>query len=309
MRKEWLEKDYYATLGVSKDAPQDEIKKAFRALARKLHPDNNPGDTAAEAQFKDVNEAYETLRKPETRKEYDQTRDLGYYAGDATGQQQRVRVEDIFGFQPGGSGQSTAGAQDLFGGFQDLFGGSRRQPPRQGPDAHGSIQLSFHEALQGATRQLSVGNETVKVKIPKGIAPGSKVRVKGKGGQGANGGPRGDLYVEVAVGEHPVFQRSGKKDLSISVPVSYPEAALGATISIPTLDGSTKIKVPPGSTTGNTVKLSGKGVETAKGTGDLLVRFIIVVNPDPSPDERQAIAALRSAESDWNPRSSLGVAT
>lgn len=302
MRKEWLEKDYYAALGVSKDASQEEIKKAFRELARKLHPDNNPGDDAAEARFKDVNEAYETLRKPETRKEYDQTRNLGYYAGDPTGQQQRVRVEDIFGGQPGG-------AQDLFSGFQDLFGSGRRQTPRQGADAHGSIQLSFHEALQGATRELSVGSEKVKVKIPKGIAPGTKVRVKGKGGSGANGGPPGDLYVEVGVGSHPVFKRTGKKDLTIHVPVSYPEAALGATISVPTLDGTTKIKVPPGTTTGTTVKLTGKGVETARGTGDLLVRFSIAVNPDASADERQAISALRSAEAEWNPRSQLGVET
>lgn len=300
MRKEWLEKDYYAVLGVAKDASQDEIKKSFRNLARKLHPDSNPGDAAAEARFKDVNEAYETLRKPETRKEYDQTRDLGYYAGDPTGQQQRVRVEDIFGGQHGG-------AQDLFGGFQDLFGGARRQTPRPGADARGSIQLSFHEALQGATRELSVGNEKVKVKIPKGIAPGAKVRVKGKGGPGTNGGPRGDLYVEVGVGTHPVFSRTGKRDLSIEVPISYPEAALGATISVPTLDGSTKIKVPQGTTSGTTVKLSGKGVETASGTGDLLVRFVIVVNPDASPDERQAISALRTAEAGWNPRSKLGV--
>jgi DnaJ-class molecular chaperone len=302
MRKEWLEKDYYATLGVSKDASPDEIKKAFRALARQLHPDNNPGDAAAEARFKDVNEAYETLRKPDARKEYDQTRDLGYYAGDATGQQQRVRVEDIFGGQPGG-------AQDLFGGFQDLFGGGRRQQARQGADASGRLQLSFHEALQGSTRELSVSGRTVKVKIPKGIAPGAKVRVKGQGGPGINGGPPGDLFVEIRVGTHPIFERTGKRDLSIHVPVSYPEAALGATVSVPTLDGATKIKVPAGTTTGDTVKLTGKGVETSNGTGDLLVHFEIAVNPTAGPEERQAISALRTAEADWNPRSHLGVGT
>ncbi len=303
MRKEWLEKDYYAALGVPKDASQDDIKKAFRALARKLHPDNNPGDAAAEARFKDINEAYETLRKPETRKEYDQTRDLGYYAGGPTGQQQRVRVEDIFG------GQQQGGARDLFSGFQDLFGGGGRQAPRQGADARGSVHLSFHEALQGATRELSVGSDKVKVKIPKGIAPGAKVRVKGKGGPGSNGGPRGDLYVEVGVGSHPVFKRTGKKDLTINVPISYPEAALGATISVPTLDGTTKIKVPAGSTTGTTVKLTGKGVETPRGKGDLLVRFTIAVNPNASADEKEALATLRSAQATWNPRSQLGVPT
>ena len=302
MRKEWLEKDYYATLGVDKGASQDEIKKAFRALARKLHPDKNPGDAAAEARFKDVNEAYETLRKPETRKEYDQTRDLGYFAGDPTGQQQRVRYEDIFAGQQGG-------AQDLFSGFQDLFGGGRRQQARQGADATGRLQLTFHEALQGSTREMVVNGQTVKVRIPKGIAPGAKVRVKGKGGPGTNGGPPGDLFVEIRVGTHPIFERTGKRDLSIRVPISYPEAALGATISVPTLSGSTKIKVPAGTTTGAVVKLTGKGVETPSGTGNLLVRFEIAVNPSAGPEVQEAISALRDAEAGWNPRSHLGVGT
>jgi molecular chaperone DnaJ len=300
MRKEWLEKDYYAALGVAKDAPQDAIKKAFRDLARELHPDNNQGDAEAEARFKEVNEAYETLRDPETRKEYDHARQMGYFVGGPGGGQQHVRVEDIFGGFGGGSGQ------DLFGGFQDLFSGGRRRAQR-GQDVAGSVTLSFHEALTGAVRELSINGNTVKVKIPQGIASGTRVRVPGKGGPGANGGPAGDLFVEVRVGTHPVFERVGKRDVRIEVPISYPEAVLGATIAIPTLDGSTKIKVPPGTTSGTTLKVSGKGVKTAKATGDLLVHLTIAVHPDPSSDERQAIAALRSAEADWNPRKHLGV--
>ncbi|MCZ7534039.1 MAG: DnaJ domain-containing protein [Acidimicrobiia bacterium] len=301
MRKEWLEKDYYATLGVAKDASQKEIKKAFRNLARESHPDNNPGDATAEARFKEINEAYDTIGDDETRKEYDHARDMGYFVGGPGGGQQYVRVEDLFG-GPGG------GTQDLFGGFQDLFTGGRRQP-RKGADLTGSVHLSFHEALQGATRELSVNGKSVKVKIPKGISSGTKVRVKGKGAPGSNGGPAGDLYVEVTVGSHPIFGRTGNRNLTIEVPISYPEATLGATISVPTLDGATKIKVPPGTTSGTTLKLSGKGVETSSGKGDLLVTLVIAVNPNPGSDEREALTALRTAEADWNPRARLGTAS
>ncbi len=302
MRKEWLEKDYYATLGVAKDAPQKEIKKAFRALARSSHPDNNPDDEAAEERFKEINEAYDTIGDEETRKEYDHAREMGYFVGGPGGGQQYVRVEDLFGGQRSGT---RGGTQDLFGGFQDLFTGGRSQP-RKGADATGSIQLSFHEALQGVTRELNVNGRTIKVKIPKGISSGTRVRVKGKGGPGANGGPAGDLYVEVTVGSHPIFGRTGKRDLTVEVPISYPEATLGATISVPTIDGSTKIKVPAGTTSGTTLKLSQKGVETSSGAGDLLVTLVIAVNPNPGSEEREALAALRTAESEWNPRARLG---
>lgn len=303
MRKEWLEKDYYATLGVAKDAPQDQIKKAFRTLARESHPDNNHGDSGAEARFKEINEAYETVGNEETRKEYDHARQLGYFVGDEPGGNgaQRVRVEDIFGGQGVNPG-------DLFGGFQDLFAGGRRAP-RRGADATGSTTLSFHEALAGVTREMTVDGRTVKVKIPQGIAPGTKVKVTGKGGQGSNGGEPGDLYVEVKVNPHPIFGRSGKRDLTLEVPVTYSEAALGATIEIPTLGSPTKIKVPPGTEPGATVKLTGKGVETSRGTGDLLVTFTIAVNPDIGSNERKLLEELRSAEAGWNPRTRLGVST
>jgi molecular chaperone DnaJ len=302
MRKEWLEKDYYAVLGVSKGASHKEIKKAFRSLARKSHPDNNKGDTAAEARFKEINEAYETVGNEETRKEYDHAREVGYFVGDPGGGQHRVNVEEMFG-----GGFSGGSAQDLFGGFQDLFTGGRRQTqPTKGADATGSVTLTFHEALEGTTRELVVNGSRVKVKIPKGIAPGTKVRVKGKGGPGANGGPPGDLYVEIAVGSHPVFGRSGKRDLTVEVPITYSEAVLGATISIPTLAGTTKIKVPPGTSPGTTRKLSGKGVETDSSTGAMLVTLTIAVSKDLTPKEQKAMEALREAEATRNPRSHLG---
>ena len=302
MRKEWLEKDYYAVLGVAKDASHKEVKKAFRKLARTYHPDNNQGDKAAEARFKEINEAYDTIGTEETRKEYDHARDVGYFVGDPGGGQHRVNVEEMFG-----GGFSGGSAQDLFGGFQDLFTGGRRQTqPTKGSDATGSVTLTFHEALQGTTRELVVSGSTVKVKIPKGIAQGTKVRVKGKGGPGANGGPNGDLYVEINVGTHPIFGRSGKRDLTVDIPITYSEAALGATISIPTLTGTTKIKVPAGTSSGTTLKLSGKGVETSRSTGDMLVTLTIAVATDLTPEEHEALEQLREAEAERDPRSHLG---
>ncbi len=304
MRKEWMEKDYYAELGVAKDADHKTIKKAFRKLAREFHPDNNPGDESAEARFKEINEAYDTIGDEEQRKEYDHAREMGYFVGGPAGDQQYVRVEDLLG--GGGFGGGQAG--DLFGGLQDLFGGGRRQPrPQKGQDVSGSITLSFHDALAGPTREFGVGTDTVKVKIPKGVADGTKVRVTGRGGPGANGGPAGDLYVEVRVGEHPIFGRSGKRDLTISVPVTYTEAALGAVISIPTLNGTTKIKVPAGTQPGKTLKLTGKGVETGKATGDLLVTIDIAVPKIITDEEKKALETLQNAESKWNPRDHLGV--
>ncbi|NHZ71158.1 MAG: DnaJ domain-containing protein [Proteobacteria bacterium] len=302
MRKEWMEKDYYAELGVDKDASAKEIKKAFRKLAREFHPDNNPDNPNAESRFKEINEAYDTIGDDETRKEYDHAREMGYFVGGPGGGQQYVKVEDLFG------GTQGASAQDLFGGFQDLFGGGQRaRRPQKGSDVAGSVTLSFHEALAGPTKELLVGGKKVKVKIPKGVSDGTRVRVKGKGGPGAAGGPPGDLYVTVHVGSHPIFERKGKTDLSIEVPITYTEAALGAVVTIPTLQGTTKIKVPPGTQGGTTMKLSGKGIETARKTGNLLVTLHIAVPAEISGEEREALDALRKAENGWNPRSRLGV--
>lgn len=298
-----MEKDYYAELGVAKDASQKEIKKAFRTLAREFHPDNNPNDSAAEARFKEINEAYETLSDEDERKEYDHVREMGYFVGGPGGGQQYVRVEDIFG-----GGFQGGSVQDIFGGIQDLFGGGRRQQRQaKGQDVTASATLSFHEALAGTTREIQVGGNLVRVKIPKGVADGTKVRVSGKGHPGVNGGPAGDLYVRVGVGSHPVFGRAGKRDLTITVPITYTEAALGAVVTVPTLNGTTKIKVPPSTRSGTTMKVSGKGVETATGTGDLLVKLEIAVPKDLSEDERSALEALQEAEANWNPRSTLGV--
>ncbi|MEA2010214.1 MAG: DnaJ C-terminal domain-containing protein [Actinomycetota bacterium] len=306
MRKEWLEKDYYATLGVSKGAPAKEIKKSFRKLAREFHPDNNPDDAVAEARFKEINEAYDTLSDEDERKEYDHVREMGYFVGDQGGHQQYVRVEDVFGGSTGGGG-----FQDLFGGLGDLFGqgqGGRRQQPRPmvGRDLQTDISLTFHEALAGPTKTIGVDGRSIKVKVPQGIADGTKVRLKGKGDPGANGGPAGDLFVRVHVASHPVFGRAGKRDLTINVPITFAEAALGAVIQIPTLDGDTKIRVPAGTQGGTTMKVSGKGVETPSGTGDLLVTLTVNVPVEVSDKQRELLEALRD-DAPENPREHLGV--
>jgi molecular chaperone DnaJ len=306
MRKEWLEKDYYATLSVSKDASQKEIKKAFRKLAREFHPDNNPDDAVAEARFKEINEAYDTLSDEDERKEYDHVREMGYFVGDQGGHQQYVRVEDVFGDRTG-----EGGFQDLFGGLGDLFGqaqGGRRQQPRPmaGRSLQSDLSLTFHEALAGPTKTIGVDGRSIKVKVPQGIADGTKVRLKGKGEPGANGGPAGDLFVRVHVASHPVFGRTGKRGLTITVPITFAEAALGAVIQIPTLDGDTKIRVPAGTQGGTTMKVSGKGVETSSGSGDLLVTITLTVPVDLSDKQRELLEALRD-DAPENPREHLGV--
>jgi molecular chaperone DnaJ len=302
MRKEWMEKDYYAVLGVAKDASQAEIKKAYRKLAQKNHPDANPGDAEAEARFKEINEAYDVLGDPEERKEYDHVREMGYFVGGPGGNQQYVRVEDLFG---GGRGGTSF---DFFSNIGDLLGGAGRaggRGPRPGADLSGDLNLSFHDAIAGTTREMSIDGRRIKVRIPKGVADRTRIRVPGKGAPGSNGGPAGDLYVTVHVASHPIFGRSGK-DLEITVPVTYTEAALGAEIDVPTLDGKVRLRLPAGTSSGKTFKVPGRGVEPAAGKpGDLLVTVEVAVPADLDEEERALLEKLRAHETD--PRTHLGV--
>ena len=301
MRKEWLETDYYAVLGVSKDASEKEIKKAYRKLARDSHPDTNADNPDAEARFKEINEAYDILSDSEQRKEYDHVREMGYFVGGPGGGQQYVRVEDLIG--EGGS------PFDLFGGLGDLFGRGGRQraaPPRQGADLETDLNLTFHEAIGGTTRDMSHDGQRLKVKVPRGVADGARIRVKGKGGRGTQGAPAGDLYVRVHVAAHPIFGRNGR-DLLITVPVTFTEASLGAAIDVPTLEGKTKIRVPAGTPSGKTFRVRGKGVDTTKGTGDLLVTVEVTVPKDLTDEQKQLLEEFRDRGPAQNPRSHLGV--
>ncbi len=304
MRKEWLETDYYAVLGVSKRASAKDIKKAYRKLAQKYHPDTNAGDQEAERKFKELNEAYDVIGDEETRKEYDHTREMGYFVGGPQGGQQYVRVEDLFGGQGGVEGSPF----DLFGGLGDIFGRGGTAAPRAqaGRDISTEIALSFHEAIAGVTRELSIDGSRVKVKIPQGIDDGARIRVAGKGSPGHNGGPNGDLFVKVRVASHPVFGRSGK-NLTITVPITFVEAALGAEINVPTLDGKVRLRIPAGTPNGKTFRVRGKGVKTNKTTGDLLVTVEVAVPKELSDEERALLEKLRDQGASQSPRSHLGV--
>ncbi len=298
MRPEWLETDYYAVLGVPKDASDKDIKKAYRKLAQQYHPDKNPGDTAAEDRFKAASEAYAVVGDAEQRKEYDHARQMGQFVGTPGGGQRYVRVEDLFG---------EGGSFELFGGgMGDLFGRARNAP-RQGRDLSAELGLTFHEAISGVTRDLSINGSKVKVKIPQGVEDGSRIRVRGKGEPGPNGGPPGDLFVTVRAGTHPLFDRKGA-NLLLTVPITFTEAALGATISVPTLGGDpVKLKIPPGTPHGKTFRVRGRGVETPKRTGDLLVTVEIVVPTDMSDEQRAKLEELAALAPLPDVRAHLGV--
>jgi len=309
VRREWLEKDYYEILGVDRGASEKDITAAYRRLAKKHHPDNNPGDAAAEARFKEVSEANAVLSDAEQRSQYDQAREMfsrGTFVGDPGGGAQYVRIDDL-----GDLGDLFGGG--LFGGLGDLFGagGGRAQPrSRRGGDVEAEVSLSFHEAVQGTTRTLTAqgpdGRRQVTVKIPAGVNDGARIRLRGQGQPGRQGGTAGDLYVRVHAGSHPLFARSGR-DLKVRLPISFTEAALGADIAVPTLDGRVTLRVPPGTSSGRTFRVKGKGVATGKGTGDLLVTVELAVPKDLSPEARSLLEQLRRAEEGHNPRAHLGV--
>jgi molecular chaperone DnaJ len=309
VRREWLEKDYYEILGVERGASEKEITAAYRRLAKKHHPDNNPGDAAAEARFKEISEANAVLSDPEQRRQYDQAREMfsrGTFVGDPGGGAQYVRIDDL-----GDLGDLFGGG--LFGGLGDLFGagGHRaRSRSRRGGDVEAEVSLSFHEAVQGTTRSLAVqgpdGRRQVTVKIPAGVDDGARIRLRGQGQPGSQGGPAGDLYVRVHAGSHPLFARSGR-DLKVRVPISYTEAALGADVAVPTLEGKVTVRVPPGTSSGRTLRVKGKGVASTKGTGDLLVTVEVSVPEQLSPEARSLLEQLRRAEAGYNPRAHLGV--
>jgi molecular chaperone DnaJ len=317
--QDWLEKDFYAVLGVPKDADQATIKKAYRKLARKLHPDQNPGDAKAEAKFKDIGEAYSVLSDPEQRQQYDQLRAMAggarFTAGSRAGGQGGAGFEDLFGGLFGG-GAGSGGSRVRYstggGGFEDVLGGlfggggfGQPRGPRRGADLTASTTLPFRTAAEGSTVSLNVEGRTVNARIPAGVRDGQKIRLRGKGRPGDPGAEPGDLVITVSVTPHPVFSAEGA-NLRVTVPVAFDEAALGATIEVPTLDGSpVKVKVPAGTPSGRTLRVKGKGIATTKGVGDLLVTVQVVVPQKLTPAAREAVQAFGIATSDQDVRAEL----
>ena len=375
MNKDWLEKDFYAILGVGKDASADEVKKKYRKLARELHPDKNPGDKAAEERFKEVSEAYDVISDDAKRKEYDEARALfaggGYRPGGGFGGGQfNVNMEDLF------TGDSSAFGDVLGGIFnRGRGGGGRMRAPRRGQDLESALTLSFDDALDGATVPLRLASEgacdschgtgaragtvprvcptcdgtgqtsrnaggfafaepcvtckgrglfsddpcpicrgsgrglstrTVQARIPAGVKNGARIRLKGKGGSGERGGPNGDLLVDITVSPHPVFDRKGD-NVTVTVPITVAEAALGGEITVPTPRGGTvTLKVPAGTASGRTLRVRGKGVRRKDGTnGDLLVTVEIAVPPTLSDEAREALKAFAEHTADHDVRRTL----
>ncbi len=307
-----MEKDFYAALGVPKDADDAAIKKAYRKLARTWHPDQNAGNPDAEAKFKEIGEAYAVLSDAEQRQQYDAIRAMAgggarFAAGGPGGG--NGGFEDLFGgmFGAGGGGQggrvrfNTGGYGGDQGGFEDIlagmFGGGGAPRPQAGADIAATTTLPFRQAVEGSTVTFTVDGRNVTTKIPPGVRDGQKIRLRGKGRPGSAGGPAGDLIVTVKVTPHAVFTADGA-NLRLTVPVTFAEAALGATIEVPTLDGATvKVKVPAGTPSGRTLRVKNRGIEKAKGSGDLLVTVAVSVPQKLSKAAQAAVEAF-AAETD-----------
>ena len=320
-------KDYYQILGIKKDASADDIKKAYRKLARKYHPDLNPGDKAAETKFKEINEAQEVLSDPEKRKKYDQYGQYWQQAGQAgaapggsysTGGfnvntdgfnfSQYGNFEEFINEMLGRTGAGTRSSYSYrtspggFGGFGDDFGGSYGDTSAQ--DSEASIALTFSEAFNGTQKQFRIGNETVKVRIPSGAKTGSRLRIKGKGQASPFSGQRGDLYLNIELQPHALFKFKGD-NLVAEIPITPEEAVLGAEITVPTPEGKVTMKVPPGVDSGQSLRLKNKGWRKPNNQrSNLMVELKIVTPKDLSDTEREYYQKLQQLSS-YNPRKNL----
>ena len=340
--QEWFSKDFYKVLGVDMKADKKAITKAYRKLARQWHPDQNPGDTAAETKFKEIGEASAVLSNDEERKRYDAIRAMaGGGARFSAGSGGAGGFEDLFGafggaggsfgggghnvrFQASGMPGGGAGFEDILSG---LFGGAAGGGSRFGGESYGSpfnarasrgaptpekggtvrakLSISLRQALNGATLTIKVGGSPIKVRIPAGIKDGQKVRVKGHGKPGLHGGPTGDLEVAVTVKPHPVYSREGN-DLVVTLPVTVSEAILGTVVDVPMIDGGTAaVKVPAGSSSGAEIRVRGKGVSTSRVSGDLIARVAIQVPEKPNRELKRLAKEMAQAEGDLDVRASL----
>jgi DnaJ-class molecular chaperone len=324
--------DYYATLGISRGASQEEIQKAYRKLARKYHPDMNPDDKAAQKKFKEVQQAYDVLSDEKKRKMYDQFGPGFEQLGQGGGPQWSSQVPPGFGgfdfgggFRGGGGGGTEADLppdlQDLLkqftggGGFQ--FGAgpmprrrSRRAPGQPGADIHHDVEVPFRTSVMGGEVNLRLvrpgqKNETIAVKIPAGIEDGKTIRLRGQGEASTTGGPAGDLLITVRVASDSHFRRDGL-DLIARVPVTLTEAALGAKVDVPTPHGTIALKVPPGTSSGTRLRAKGQGIKASDGrTGDLYAEILIAIPKQLDDEAAELVRKLDARLKQPNPRADL----
>jgi curved DNA-binding protein len=305
--------DLYAVLGVPKGADETVIKKTYRKLAKTLHPDKHPGDKKAEARFKTVNHAFDVLSDPKKRKLYDEFGEEGLREGFDAEKVRAYQQWSSQGGQAGAGGGRTYGGgvriEDLFnregaqggGDFSDILGdifsraggGRRPRGPTPGADLQASATIDFASAVRGTMVELrtQAGGEPVKVRIPPGAHDGARVRIAGQGAPSANGGPPGDLLLDIHVEPHRFFRRDGD-DLHLDLPITIVEAMRGGKVKVPTVDGSVSLKVPPGTQTGATARLKGKGVTRKGKTGDLYVHYLVHVPTEISPEVNALLDAL-----------------
>ena len=297
--QDWFDKDFYKILGVAKDVSDAELKKVYRKLARQYHPDSNPGDAKAEAKFKEISEAYSVLADPAQRKEYDQVRAMGGGARFTGG---------AGGFPGGFPGGGAGGFEDV---FSNLFGGGRGGGgfggfgPQRGSDLTMTTSLNFIDGVKGTAIKVNLGGKDVSVNIPAGVNDGQKIKLRGKGQASPNGGEAGDLIITCNIKPHPIFSRDGN-NIRVTVPVTYAEAVLGATILVPTLGGEpVKLKVAPGTPNGRVLRVKGRGVVTAKHEGDLLATVEVAVPSHVSDKAKKALEEFNGLLPDEDPRAEL----
>jgi curved DNA-binding protein len=328
-------KDYYKLLDVAKTATQEEISKAFKKLARKHHPDLNPNDPGAEKRFKDCNEAYEVLKDPEKRKLYDSlgpnwqdgqhfqrppgSENMHFNFGGAGGQQFDAGsfsdfFETIFGGAGGRANFGQGGGFQPGGGFGGYGGGGFSRGPSRGQDANATLDLTLEEAYRGGAKAITLqeqtigpdgaprlGTKTLNVSIPAGVREGAKIRLSGQGNPGRAGGKAGDLYLKVKILPHTLFKLE-EGNVILDLPLAPWEAALGAKVRVPTLDGAVEMNIPPGSSSGRKLRLTGKGLGGRGQRGDQYVRLMVLVPPTVTDAQRELWEQL-AASSDFHPRS------
>jgi len=311
-------RDPYEVLGVSRTASEAEIKKAFRALAKKHHPDTKGGEASSQKKFQEISGAYDILGDKDKRAKFDageidaqgNPRGFdpgahGFQGGPFGGGQGARDFHFTWTDQSGGRGaQGGFNAEDLFSDLLGGLGGRGRQQPRPGQDFNVSVTVSFEEAARGGSRRVVLPNgEQIDVKVPAGLRDGQQIRLRGRGGAGRRGGPAGDVLIQVSVATHPYFVRDGR-DLRMDLPVTLQEAVLGGKVPVPTLTGTVTLSVPAGSNTGTVLRLKGKGIPAhgSEPAGDLYARLVVNLPDHPDPDLKTFAANWKAS---YDPRSKL----